>query len=124
MGPGLRTGLLAIAASATCVALWACSAPAPRDAAAAEAERAAMARVIAETATRVAVSKRGARVCRETSIGISERDWVRATVVDVAGDRIRVKVDDPGRFPQALDGIQIARDVVLWDTSLNWTPCS
>ena len=83
-----------------------------------------MARTIAEAATRVAVSKKGIRVCRETPIGISERDWIRGTVVDVAGDRIRVRVDDPGRFPQILQGIQIARDVVLWDTSLNWTPCS
>lgn len=119
----MRARLQATAAAALCGTLVACSATTARDPAAAEAGRAATARTIAEAATRVAVSKAGAQVCREIPIGISERDWIRASVLEVAGDRIRVKINDPGRFPQTLGGVGIARDVVFWDTPLNWTPC-
>ena len=117
MRAGLR-GTLAL-----CAVLAACGTRPARDPDFADAERAAVARTINETAARVAVSKVGAKVCRAVTVGISERDWIRGVVVEVASDKIRVKVDDQGRFPQTLDGVFVARGIVLWDTPLNWKPC-
>jgi hypothetical protein len=89
----------------------------------AEAERAAVARAITETAARVAVSKVGAKVCRRVSVGISEHDWIRGMVTEIGADRIRVRIEDPGRFPQVLDGTTIARGALISDSPLNWVPC-
>ena len=89
----------------------------------AEAERAAVARTIAETAARVAASKVGAKVCRRVTVGISEHDWIRGVVTEIEADRIRVRIEDPGRFPQVLDGTTIARGALISDSPLNWLPC-
>lgn len=124
MGTGLMRGLHGALPLALCGFLAACGGLPASDPIAAEAARAAAARAISETAARVAASKIGARVCREMVMGIAEREWIRATVVAVAADRIRVRVDDPGRFPQTLHGIRIARNIELWDTPLDWKPCS
>jgi hypothetical protein len=103
-------------------ALHACATFSEHDAAADTAARQALARAVAETAGRVAVSKPGAKVCRQIMVGISERDWVRGTVIEVGADRINVRIDDPGRFPQAADGL--ARGATSWETPLHWIPCT
>lgn len=124
MGSGLKAALAGLFTLAVfCLALSACSSPPQRNPSAVEAERAAAARTITEVATRVAVSKAGARVCREITVGISESDWVRGTVVETGADRIRVRIDEPGKFPQTLDGISVVRGATFWDTPLNWRPC-
>ena len=74
-------------------------------------------------ATTAAVAKSGAKVCRQTAIGIAERDWLRGVVTEVTGDAIAVRVEDPGRFPQSLNGTPVARGAVLRDNALAWTPC-
>ena len=78
---------------------------------------------INEMATTAAVAKTGARVCRQTEIGIAERDWLRGVVTEVAGDAIAVRIEDPGRFPQSLNGTPVARGAVLRDAAMAWTPC-
>lgn len=108
---------------ALCTVLSACGTRPARDPAIAEAERAAIARTIAETAARVAVSKVGAKVCRRVTVGISEHDWIRGVVTEIETDRIRVRIEDPGRFPQVIDGTAIARGALISDTPLNWVPC-
>ena len=74
-------------------------------------------------ATTAAVAKTGAKVCRQTAIGIAERDWLRGTVTEVAGDAIAVRIEDPGRFPQSLNGTPVARGALLRDNAVAWTPC-
>ena len=74
-------------------------------------------------ATTAAVAKTGAKVCRQTSIGIAERDWLRGVVTEVTGDAIAVRIEDPGRFPQSVNGVPVARGAVLRDSAMTWTPC-
>ena len=82
------------------------------------------ARTLDETAKRVAVSKAGARVCREMKVGISERDWIRGKVIEVGPKSIRVEIYDAGRFPQTLGATELKNGVSIWDNPANWTPCS
>ena len=116
-----RATVVALGVSAILVA---CGWGAARGPAADDPERAAALRSLGDTAARVAVSKTGVRVCRQTAVGISERDWIRGVVVEVAAEKIRVRIDDPGRFPQTLDGLTLARGLSVWDTPLRWTPCN
>ena len=74
-------------------------------------------------ATTASVAKTGGKVCRQTTIGIAERDWLRGVVTEVAGDAITVRIDDPGRFPQSLNGTAVARGAILRDNAIAWTPC-
>jgi len=76
-----------------------------------------------EMATTAAVAKTGAKVCRQTEIGIAERDWLRGVVTEVAGDAITVRIEHAGRFPQSLNGTPIARGAVVRDSPALWTPC-
>jgi hypothetical protein len=76
-----------------------------------------------EMATIAAVAKTGAKVCRQTEIGIAERDWLRGVVTEVDGDAITVRIEQPGRFPQSLNGTAIARGATVRDSAVAWTPC-
>lgn len=111
---------------AVCVvaSLAGCGAPPVRDANAEELARATAARTVNDTAVRVAVSKPGQKVCRLLTVGISERDWIRGVVFAVEGDRVLIKIDQVGRFPQTLDGVALAPGALIRDTPLNWTPCA
>jgi len=81
------------------------------------------ARAVTETATQAAVAKPGAKVCRQMQVGIAERDWVRGVVMEVGGEKIGVRIDDPGRFPHSLNGTAVVRGVLVRDTASAWTPC-
>jgi len=81
------------------------------------------AREVNETATRAAVAKAGAKVCRTIRVGIAERDWVRGVVVEASDDRIRVQIEHAGRFPHVLDGTAVVRGALVWDVPADWTPC-
>ena len=64
-----------------------------------------------------AVGKPGQKVCREMTVGIGGRDWVRGVVVGVEGEHVGVRIDDPGahaHFP---------RGDTVWDLARTWTPC-
>jgi hypothetical protein len=64
-----------------------------------------------------AVARKGQRVCREMPIGIGGRDWVRGEVVDIEGEHVGVRVDDPGAHAHYPKG------EVVWDLARAWTPC-
>ena len=81
------------------------------------------ARSVNDTATRAAVAKVGAKVCRQTEIGIAERDWLRGAVTEVAGETIAVRIEDPGRFHQTLNGTPVVRGALVRDSAIAWTPC-
>ncbi len=70
-----------------------------------------------------AVGRPGAYVCRELSEGIAETDWIRGTVMQADGERIRVKISDPGRYPHQVNGTEIAEGALLWDDDTAWIPC-
>ena len=86
-------------------------------------EAAQFARSLEETAMVAAVAKRGARVCREMRVGIAERDWVRGEVLEAEGSRVRIRIDEPGRYPHTIGGSVVARGAAVSDDALAWTPC-
>src|SRR4051812_36170052 len=88
-----------------------------------ESIQAAEARTLTNSARRAAVSAPGTKVCRQLTIGIAEQAWIRGFVVEVQLNSIRIRIDDPGRFPQTLNGVLLAQGTFLWDESRNWIPC-
>ena len=74
-------------------------------------------------AAEAAVGKPGIYVCRSIKFGISEQDWIRGTVVDINRDKIKVNIDDPGRFTHLLNGVELTKGVLLWDDDIAWLPC-
>ena len=112
-----RIALFALLAVSTPI-LFSCSSEPPRPA-----FEAPFARSLNDTATVAAVARVGAKVCRQTEIGIAERDWLRGVVTEVAGDTIAVRIEEPGRFRQSLNGTSVARGAVVRDSAVAWTPC-
>jgi hypothetical protein len=110
--------LVAIACSTAALSIAACGSEPARPAFDAQ-----LARSVNDTATRAAVAKAGARVCRPMQVGIAERDWIRGVVIELSGDGIGVRIQDPGRFPKTLNGIALARGAVVQDSPAAWTPC-
>jgi hypothetical protein len=72
----------------------------------------------------VATARPGTKVCRVLAIGISEKDLLTGIVTDTRPGEIAVRVEDPGRFPNALDGVALSRGTIVWDAVTAWSPCS
>ena len=70
-----------------------------------------------------AVANPGAKVCREMTVGIATRDWVRGTVIGVEAGKIVVRIDDAGRFQHAILNRPIGKDDVVSDALQHWIPC-
>lgn len=85
--------------------------------------RAMIARARAKTETLAAVAKPGVRVCRALPVGIAVHDWIRGEVTAVDGERIDVRIDDPGRQPHAIDGRPLAKGMTIRSAAAEWTPC-
>lgn len=81
------------------------------------------ARAKAEEETRAAVAQNGRSVCREMAVGIALREWIRGVVVDVAQDKVAVRIDDTGVHPHVIAGSAVEKAAVLWDSPLDWIPC-
>jgi hypothetical protein len=109
--------------AATTILLEACTPSQAQNPEAEEAASAEVARTIHDTAVRAAVSRLGAKICRQTIVGISERTWIQGVVTEIGTENIRVRITDPGRFPQTIGGALLAPGVLVWDTPLSWTPC-
>ena len=77
----------------------------------------------AEKEAEVAIAKPGVKVCRKLTVGIAVEDWIRGVVVEAAGGRVGVRIDDPGRIQQTLNGKPLTRGEVVWDAVSDWTPC-
>ncbi|MGA8005286.1 MAG: hypothetical protein WCA17_04240 [Burkholderiales bacterium] len=73
--------------------------------------------------SRKAVAKQGQKVCRAMQVGIARHEWIRGTVVGVEGDRVAVRIDRPGTYGEAIAGVELKKDEVIWDAPYGWTPC-
>lgn len=82
-----------------------------------------MARARAYAEHLAAVGKVGAKVCREMTVGIAQRDLIQGVVVEATHASVGVRVDDAGKFSHTLNGVEIARGLVLWDAPTAWVPC-
>jgi hypothetical protein len=82
-----------------------------------------LAKSLNATATEAAVAKPGTKVCRWVPLGIAERDLIRGVVQQAEGADVRVRIDDPGRFPSSLNGYRIRKGEVISDAATAWTPC-
>ena len=82
-----------------------------------------LANTVSTSAGQAAVAKTGTKVCRWVQLGISERDWVRGVVQSGEGEAVRVRIEDPGRFTNSLNGVPLARGAIVRDKAADWTPC-
>ena len=81
------------------------------------------ARNLADLAHRAALAKPGARVCRLMSVGLSERDWISGVVVEPGGAEVVIRIQNPGRLLNSIDGKVIVSGVLVRDRPSRWTPC-
>jgi hypothetical protein len=79
------------------------------------------ARAYGELAAAVGIPE--TKVCREMTVGIGTRDWVRGTVLTVEADKIVVRIDDAGRFQHTIAGSPIGKGGIVRDAPQFWTPC-
>ena len=82
-----------------------------------------IARERAERAALDAVGKPGVKVCREITVGIAVRDWIRGEVTAVDAARIAVRIDDPGKHPNVIDNVPLAKGATMWSRAVDWVPC-
>ena len=82
-----------------------------------------MARARAYAEHLASVGRVGAKVCREMTVGIAQRDAIQGAVVEVGHASISVRIDDTGKFLHTLNGTEIIRGMVLWDAPTAWIPC-
>ena len=82
-----------------------------------------LANAVDATATQAAVAKPGTKVCRWVQLGIAEKDLIRGVVQQAEGASVRVRIDDPGRFPNSLNGYRIGKGEVISDAATAWAPC-
>lgn len=73
--------------------------------------------------TEAGAGRPGAYVCKQYTIGIAEIDWVKGSVVEARGEKIRVSIDDPGNFPHELGKTRISKGSLVWDNDTGWVPC-
>lgn len=79
---------------------------------------------VTASAAEAAVGKPGAKVCRWVPLGISERDLIRGVVQQQEpAQSVRVRIEDPGRFTNSLNGTPLVRGALVLDKAVAWTPC-
>lgn len=76
-----------------------------------------------EKERQVAVARLGLKICRKVTVGISESEWIRGVVVETGEATIGVRIDDPGRLLQTLNGVRIERGVIVRESVAAWEPC-
>ncbi len=83
-----------------------------------------IARAQAEAERAAAIGFAGAKVCREMTVGIATKDTIRGSVLGREGDKVRIRIDDPGRFHQSIGSErELAKgDIVVVDVR-GWFPC-
>lgn len=72
---------------------------------------------------RAALAQPGTRACRELEVGIGGRDWIRGVVVGHPDGGVAVQIDDAGRMPHVLGGVELAPGMVVVEAPTAWAPC-
>ena len=85
--------------------------------------RQALSRARTDAELKAAVARVGARVCRESQVGVAVREILRGTVVAAKGDSIDVRIDDPGSLEHTVGGRAATKGAVVTDTFRSWVPC-
>ncbi len=65
----------------------------------------------------------GAKVCRQMAVGIGNSDLIRGVVVGSSPGKLSVRIEQSGQFEQVVNGVKVARGVVVSDAVENWVPC-
>ena len=81
------------------------------------------ARARAETETLAAVARAGVKVCRALPLGIAVRDWISGRVTAVKGERLEVRIDDPGSQPHLIGNAPLAKGMTIETAAADWKPC-
>lgn len=81
----------------------------------------ARARAFAEHAA--AVARVGVRVCRTLELGVGVPDTLRGTVTAVEGERITVRIDDPGKLDHTIGGQRVVKGALVSEDLKLWVPC-
>ncbi len=81
------------------------------------------ARARAQGELAAAVGVPDTKVCREMTVGIGTRDWVRGTVMKVDADKIVVRIDDAGKFQHTIANSPVSKGRIIRDAPQFWTPC-
>jgi len=82
-----------------------------------------IARGRSEAERTVAVGRVGAKVCREMEVGVGSRDIVRGTVTAVEGERITVRIENPGVHDHTIDNRVLRKGSLMADSLKSWLPC-
>lgn len=71
----------------------------------------------------VALSRPGAKVCRDVPVGTVQVDTVSGIVQAAEGDHVRIRIEHIGKFSKQLDGRVIAAGDELVVGAEHWYPC-
>jgi hypothetical protein len=82
-----------------------------------------MARARAYVEHMAAVGTVGAKVCRDMTVGIAQKDRIQGVVSDVTRSSLGVRIEDAGKFLHTLNDVEVKRGDVLWDAPTAWVPC-
>lgn len=74
-------------------------------------------------ALREAVLKVGAVVCRQLTVGIGTKEWIRGVVAEINDPQLSFAVKLDQALPILIDGKQFAAGDVFWDSAVQWEPC-
>ncbi|HYC48458.1 MAG TPA: hypothetical protein VED01_23545 [Burkholderiales bacterium] len=88
-----------------------------------EATRNALLRARTQAELEAVLGVVGARVCREVTIGVGVPDMLRGTVAQVEGERLSVRIDDPGKHDHTIAGEIVRKGTVLTGPMKDWLPC-
>jgi hypothetical protein len=86
--------------------------------------RGMIARARSQAERTAAVGREGAKVCRDMRVGVATKDMIRGTVLSLAGDVIRVRIDDAGKFDHTIGEQVIKQGALVSDALELWMPCS
>jgi hypothetical protein len=71
-----------------------------------------------------AVGRPGAQVCREMTVGIGTKDWIRGFVTNLQEGVISVRVDDAGQFQHMIGNRTVKKGDEVQEPLHLWTLCA
>ncbi len=72
---------------------------------------------------KAAVARPGIKVCREMTVGIATREWIRGVVTGFDDNGVTVRIDDAGQMGHVIRGNPINKGTLVTDDFPHWMPC-